>query len=265
MKTARHPAKSFAQHVGFTLIELLVVVSIIALLISILLPSLSAARERARETVCAADTRALTQACLIYSSEYRGVLPDPSLKLGTNIVSPPKTGVPAASQVYYIFDNWRDYLEETYGLQAKHWYSVSNPTWNIEGLYDWPGDQTVIGRFYLTSYKANGKDPATSYMFNGLEEPLPDSEWPLFARMVTDKPYWNLMWTDLNRQWPYTPGYIDWGHPTEPRIGANHLSGDTHDPPDGSHESYLDGSVEYVTGQALKPRSHPGNSVDLWW
>ncbi len=55
---------------GFTLIELLVVVAIIALLISILLPSLSKARAQARSTLCASRVGQLAKAILIYADDY---------------------------------------------------------------------------------------------------------------------------------------------------------------------------------------------------
>ena len=65
-----------AKH-GFTLVELLVVVSIIALLISILLPSLKKAREQAKSAVCLSNLRALGQGIMLYSAEYDGRLPGP--------------------------------------------------------------------------------------------------------------------------------------------------------------------------------------------
>ena len=60
---------------GFTLVELLVVIGIIALLISILLPSLQKAREAAKNAVCLSNLRGLGQAVFIYQTMNKGWFP----------------------------------------------------------------------------------------------------------------------------------------------------------------------------------------------
>jgi prepilin-type N-terminal cleavage/methylation domain-containing protein/prepilin-type processing-associated H-X9-DG protein len=68
---------------GFTLVELLVVIGIIAILISILLPTLARVRESARKTDCASRLRQLTTAVHIYANENRNEVP-PGYRDGNN-------------------------------------------------------------------------------------------------------------------------------------------------------------------------------------
>lgn len=63
------------KRTGFTLIELLVVVAIIALLISILLPSLQGARAQARQVVCTTNLRSQLSAANLYAADYQGFIP----------------------------------------------------------------------------------------------------------------------------------------------------------------------------------------------
>ena len=60
---------------GFTLIELLFVIAIIAILASLLLPSLSKAKDTLKKTVCINNQKQLTQAVTFYSGDYANRFP----------------------------------------------------------------------------------------------------------------------------------------------------------------------------------------------
>jgi prepilin-type N-terminal cleavage/methylation domain-containing protein len=90
----RPASRPHAPRRGFTLIELLVVISIIALLIGILLPSLGSARASARSTASLSNLRQLGLGIVLYTNNHRGLFP---------VHSSPSSVSPRTRWADYIF------------------------------------------------------------------------------------------------------------------------------------------------------------------
>ena len=104
------PLPTPRPRVGFTLIELLVVIGIIAILIALLMPALSGAREAANRAKCLANLRSLHQAATMPAQEHQGYMPVAGIQspLGRGVAATPE-GLKDSQRRKYMY--WKETSE----------------------------------------------------------------------------------------------------------------------------------------------------------
>jgi prepilin-type N-terminal cleavage/methylation domain-containing protein/prepilin-type processing-associated H-X9-DG protein len=116
--------------IGFTLIELLVVIAIIAILVAMLLPALSRAKETARRISCMNNLRQLSLAARLYVDDNQGYYP---VRSGT--------------------DRWPDKFYDNYGKSVK---LLLCPTDGLNGIIPKSGSGSNVADAAPRSYLING-------------------------------------------------------------------------------------------------------------
>lgn len=146
---------------GFSLVELLVVISIIALLLSILLPSLSYAMHSARTTRCNNNLKSLNQAIILYRNDNDGG----GKRSGYISVSSdfPYSSIPRENELFH--DKIKNYIN------PNHIFNIDTP----EDPWACPSDNiklatNVLG-YYQFGFSYNYNIGFTEWYYNHHEVP----------------------------------------------------------------------------------------------
>lgn len=208
---------------GFTLVELLVVISIIALLLSILMPALSKARRQALRVVCAGQLRSFYLGIRMYTDDYNGRFPKPP-----GNIEPFNVGwVPGQ----ILLNNYGCTREATMcpgikGAFADRLYG-GDPSWGY-------------GFGYAAISSVNGTNAAWAR-----PRPVPDAPGKTtdLGQMTVAADYtvrWDEGWTSERSNWY-----------TSHNKGRNGF-------PEGGNSAFLDGSISWYPVEKFGPK---GNGV----
>jgi prepilin-type N-terminal cleavage/methylation domain-containing protein/prepilin-type processing-associated H-X9-DG protein len=272
MNLALRPGRRFPG--AFTLIELLVVISIIAILIAILMPSLSAARRQAIQLQCASNLRQLCLALLAYDIDYKN-FPPGSYNRNQSIRAWPtdldRGPINILKNSYQVEQRMvrcpeqkfvSDWATSTGSAAATnpdlgsldYWYQIGN---GLRGVPANPGDPDT------TNASSNRHGWQTSLYFPT------QGVFPIasVAKPATDYPSYKLphseqfMLLDYSRYRP-TSGYGYW-----PLI-PNH-PGTTSREPRGTNVLFADGHTEWHTfqypGRTWAISTGSTNEGSIWW
>ncbi len=217
---------------GFTLIELLVVISIIALLIGLLLPALSAAKRSAINAKCLTNLKSMAIASHAYGMDNEGHFLPGDSRYSLQVV-----GVGIADTVSR--KHWVGYLDN-YSIEdgSESLYCPMNDTDTLHSFGNgWPNTELYSTELYAIGYsnfvringsglhsdnRARGRHPSTAA--------LTPSDMPIFSDIVERK---------NATEWLY------YSHSETGAIGGNGESNSTI-PPGGMNSAFADGSVSWT-------------------
>jgi prepilin-type N-terminal cleavage/methylation domain-containing protein/prepilin-type processing-associated H-X9-DG protein len=194
---------------AFTLIELLVVITIIALLASLLLPALTAAKQRAWSIQCNSNLRQIGLGMTMYADEANGLFPESGGAIPWNIIFPATQNYSWMQQIFSYVRNTNVYhcpankLLPLEKQSAFNYFNGSRAAFVLMGTHA-PVKSRLI-RFPV-AYVLSGdtldfdpsdadKDDYSQNCVGGLDNGWPWEEWQAHAKGQ------NLLFADGHSKW----------------------------------------------------------------
>jgi len=235
---------------AFSIIELLVVVSLLALLVAMLLPTLSIAREAGRRAVCATRVQTFIEYVLTEANDDDGRLPDLHNDSGQKWGSQTYNDFGGPNPHTFDIDA-RDAVMADLGIERDQFYCPSNngKLWNRDDFWVHNGGaRSVWGYVYY------GAAPVGHSVWSYLD----GNGKPTFANRVSDQPVYDVLWSDMNREVsPHSWYRFDVAQ------GSNHFNEPTFEPM-GSNVGRVDGSVAWTTWDDMRDHMRRSGWA-FWW